>query len=188
MIDIDAFKAGDQDAFAAVFKLWCPKLLSYLNSKHPEVEAAAHEDMVSEAFYRLFKCKHTIENYKHIVAFLLTVIKHQRIDYWRKAERSRKLAKELSYLQHEHADEYSEELLDRIKTVLKTLPPKTQLAAHAIFFEGHTTKSLAASLGQSPQTIINLRNRAINKMMKSIEGALHKKNCYIRIANTSCAR
>ena len=85
-------RAGDQAAFALLIRRHQDPLLNFFRRMGVSNDA---EDLVQETFLRLFKYRKKYEPRAKFTTFLYRLAGQVRVDWWRKAERQRRLSEKL---------------------------------------------------------------------------------------------
>jgi len=182
---IAAFQQGNAQAFHQLYELHYRSLCWFADKLVNSKEDA--EDIVLDNFEKLWKKKADFDNLKELRSFLYTATRNACYNYIRDHKRHDASHKELHYLASEDASAgYDEELmakvLAQIYKELDNLPEQCRLVFKSIFLEGKTTRATAASLGISPQTVLNQKSKALQLLRLS----LYKEGLFSMVIFLQC--
>ena len=130
------------------------------------------EDIVGNAFYKLFHARTALRSYEHVKRWLYVIVRNEAIDYLRAKTRQRESKHDLAYLEsgiEEHAE------TERVRTVLlqdihkeiEKLPRQRKTILRLYFFEQKNTTEIAEMMQLSPQTVLNHKTKALDSLRKS---------------------
>ncbi len=125
---------------------------------------AAAEDVVQSTFERLIRKKPRFESREHEKAWLIRTAIGICIDESRKASRRMNVP-----LNEEIAAAYSQDSFELLETI-RTLPEKDRDAVYLYYYEGYTTRDIAAILGEREGTTRSRLSRARQKLRTIMEG------------------
>ena len=124
------------------------------------------EDIVVESLMYYWENRHKLEAHTHVLAYLLTVIKHKSLDYLRQqhiredfvesmqAHEARKLNVRIATLEACNPERiFSEELQDLVNKTLLTLPPQTRDIFTRSRYRNQSHKEIAEALGLSTRAV-----------------------------------
>lgn len=167
---MQSFREGNKDAFRIVFdQMVQPLTLFADNIIHSKLDA---EDIVANAFYKLFHARDQMRTFEHIKRWLYVIVRNEAIDYLRTRSRMRENQQDLSCLEAD-SDEYLETekvrslLLRDIHKEIDKLPRQRRTILRLYFFEQKNTSEIAELLQLSPQTVLNHKTRALDSLRKS---------------------
>jgi len=132
------------------------------------------EDIVSEAFTKLWQRHEEFQTEEHIKAFLFVTTRNASLNYLRHIQRKTASQSELSYLQRDKDDQdvitdmIEGELLRRIYPLIETLPNKCKTIFKLIYFEDASTDEVAEKLHITPRNVLNQKRRAIQLLKKKL--------------------
>lgn len=159
------FKEGSHPAFRHYFELHY-QLLFYAAYRIVNDKAGA-EDVVSDAFRKLWENRDRIQTEDHILAFLRITTRHIGLNYRKREERKTAGQEEWRYLNEdlEKADFANDliaaELARRIRDAIEKLPPQCKAVFKMIYFEQASTKEVAARLQITERNVLNQKSRAV---------------------------
>lgn len=159
------FKAGSDLAFRHYFDQYHQLLFYTAYRMVREVEAA--EDIVSDAFQKLWEYREKISSENHIGAFLRTVTRNISLNYIKHEERKTASEEELRYLNEDVEktdlvrDMIEAEMTRNVGKAIEGLPKMCKAVFKLIFYEHATTKEVAQRLGISERNVLNQKARAI---------------------------
>jgi len=121
------------------------------------------EDIVQEAFVKLFQKQPVFESPNHETAWLIRITvnlckNYLRSHWWKKV---------VPLLETHPAPEGEQQ--DAVRAVM-ALPPKYRTVIHLYYFEGYATKEIAEITEQKESTVRQLLTRARRKLKDFLEG------------------
>jgi RNA polymerase sigma-70 factor (ECF subfamily) len=165
-----SFREGNKDAFRLVYDQMVRPLSYFVeNIIHSQVDA---EDIVANAFYKLFHARANMRSFEHIKRWLYVIVRNESIDYLRAKTRQKESQYDLSYLESGF-EEMAE--TERVRTVLlqdihkeiERLPKQRKTILRLYFFEQKNTSEIAEIMQLSPQTVLNHKTKALDALRKS---------------------
>jgi len=165
-----SFRDGNKEAFRLVYDRMVRPLTYFVeNIIHSQVDA---EDIVANAFYKLFHARTGMRSYEHIKRWLYVIVRNESIDYLRAKTRQKESQYDLAYLEsgvEEHAE------TERVRTILlqdihkeiERLPKQRKTILRLYFFEQKNTSEIAEIMQLSPQTVLNHKTKALDALRKS---------------------
>jgi RNA polymerase sigma-70 factor (family 1) len=159
------FQQGDGDAFKIVYDRQFSRLCLIIGDYVDQLEVV--EDIVTNAFIKLYDHRARIKDIEHIYAFLFVVAKNEAISHLRNLRRQRMTRSEQEELaDHEYHDPRETELewdrrMVKIQNLVELLPPAQRKIFRLHFFEGLSIREIANQLKLTETTIRNQRNRAL---------------------------
>ena len=141
------------------------------------------EDIVSEAFTKLWQRHDVFHSEEHIKAFLFVATRNACLNYLRHIQRKTASQSELSYLQRDKDDQdiitdmIEGELLRKIYPLIETLPNKCKTIFKLIYFEDASTDEVAEKLHITPRNVLNQKRRAIQLLKKRLLVAVFVSLC-----------
>jgi RNA polymerase sigma factor (sigma-70 family) len=165
-----AFRAGDKDAFCQIHDQMVRQLTYFVeNIIFSHVDA---EDIVANAFYKLFKAREGLKSFDHVKRWLYVIVRNEAIDYLRSRSRLREASNEVAYLASDIEEKAETErvktiLLQSILTEIEKLPPQRKAILKMYFLEQKTTAEIADSMGLNSQTVLNHKAKALESLRNS---------------------
>jgi RNA polymerase sigma-70 factor (family 1) len=161
----ERFQQGDPGAFKVLYARYFPML--YLTIlKYVEREDIT-EDIVANAFIKLFDRRATIRDSDHVYAFLYVAARNEAVDYHRDLRRQRAARKDQEQLaDREYHDPREAELererwMVKILEAIELLPPARRKIFHLHYFKALSIREIANRLDLKETTVRNQRNRAL---------------------------
>lgn len=172
---LEGFRNGNEKAIRKLYVLYY-RPLCYFNQKLINYSQEA-EDISTETFLKLLQKKEDFDSLSDIKGFLFTASKNACYDFLRKEKRHNKSHKEIGFLlpMEEHFGEQemiTAKVLQTIYAEMENLPNQCRQVFRSIFIEGKSTADIAAEMKISPQTVLNQKTKALQK----IKLALHHEN------------
>src|ERR1700750_1945368 len=94
---MNSFREGDKNAFRWVYDQMVRPLTYFVeNIIHSQTDA---EDIVANAFYKLFHARAGMKSFEHIKRWLYVIVRNEAIDYLRLKSRQRESPNDLSTLE-----------------------------------------------------------------------------------------
>jgi RNA polymerase sigma-70 factor (ECF subfamily) len=160
---VQAFAAGEEEAFATIFRTYFAPLCLFARDLLPERDAA--EDIVQDCFMRLWQ-KHTVlKEPSQIRSFLYTVVRNACISRWRKEKGNPVVSLEIndveSNLSNESEATIKAEMLSWLMNELEHLPERIREVCQLYYFEGLDERTISRQLGTSLFTVRGQRKRGI---------------------------
>src|ERR1700760_4750856 len=135
---IISFREGNREAFRVVYDQMVRPLTYFVeNIIHSQTDT---EDIVANAFYKLFHARAGMKSYEHVKRWLYVIVRNESIDYLRLKTKKRESQHDLAYLET-GIDEQIE--TERVKAVLfqsilqeiEKLPRQRRAILRLYFFE-----------------------------------------------------
>lgn len=171
-ICIQELKKGSRKAFNVLYRMYCARLYAFAYKYTKSKEDV--EEIVQDAFTKLWVYRETIQHSESVSGFLFQVIKNQLINRFRSVVNS-PVFEEYVVENHEAAvsdmeqaarrlefEEFRNMLLDGIRK----LPATQQKVAHCRLFEDLTPPETARKLQLSEQTVRNQFSLALKSIRK----------------------
>lgn len=165
-----SFREGNKEAFRSVYDRMVLPLTRFVeNIIHSPVDA---EDIVGNAFYKLFHARANMRSYEHIKRWLYVIVRNESIDYLRAKIRRKENQHDLAYLNtgiEEQAEKERDRtiLLQDIRTEIERLPTQRKTILRMYFFEQKNTSEIAEIMQLSPQTVLNHKTKALDALRRS---------------------
>jgi RNA polymerase sigma-70 factor (family 1) len=164
-------RAGREEGLKHFFHQY-DTALSYFALRMIEDEAAA-EDIVADAFVKLWERCTQIAPHSSIKAYLYSMVRNASIDYLRRKKREKLHLKEVVYLQPiSEPDLYALEIEAKIHhnlyEAIKDLPPRMGQVFRMFYFQRKPLAQIAAELQVSVNTVRNQKTQALLFLRKSV--------------------
>jgi RNA polymerase sigma factor (sigma-70 family) len=165
-----SFRGGNKEAFKLVYDQMVRPLTYFVeNIIHSQVDA---EDIVANAFYKLFHARTGMRSYEHVKRWLYVIVRNESIDYLRAKTRQQESKQDLAYLESgiEEAAETERMrtvILQDIHLEIERLPKQRKTILRLYFFEQKNTSEIADIMQLSPQTVLNHKTKALDALRKS---------------------
>ncbi|WP_188937770.1 RNA polymerase sigma factor [Puia dinghuensis] len=165
-----AFREGNKEAFRVIYDFMVRPLTYFVeNIIHSEPDA---EDIVANAFYKLFNQRAAMKSYDHVKRWLYVIVRNESIDYLRIKAKQRENQYDLAYLdtgieEHIETERVRTILLQDIQKEIEKLPPQRRTILRLYFFEQKSTPEIAEIMGISPQTCLNHKTKALDALRRS---------------------
>jgi RNA polymerase sigma-70 factor (family 1) len=162
----ERFRQGDGSAFKVIYDRYFPMLFLIIREYVGQLDVA--EDIVTNAFIKLYDRRAKIKDAGHTYAFLYVVARNEAIGYYREQKRQRAVHQAQERLVNsEYYDPLETELerdqwLLQIRQLAGQLPPARRKIFQLHFFEGLSIREIANRLNLTETTVRNQRNRALN--------------------------
>jgi len=171
---MDEFRKGSQLAFKRVFDELNEHLVWWCKwSFKLEMEEA--EDAVSEAWVKVYKNRGDLKSYEHVKRFVHVVIRNQLIDRHRAEVTKRKAIENYTFLHTEEMEwegasiSKKDELLDNLPELIQRVKGRRGRALRLYFVEQKDTGEIAALMGITRQSALNLKAQGIDQIRQFIE-------------------
>ncbi len=164
------FREGDKESFKWVYDRMVRPLTYFVeNITFSRVDA---EDIVANAFHKLFHTRAGMKSYEHIKRWLYVIARNESIDYLRARAKRKESQKDLSYLdagivEQAETGRVKAMLLQAILEEIEKLPRQRKTILRLYFFEQKTTSEIADQLGLNSQTVLNHKAKALESLRKS---------------------
>jgi len=178
---LTAFNQGNSSAFRVIFENYNRLLFTCAVQMVKDKEQA--EDIVSEAFAKLWQRHETFHTEDHIKAFLFVATRNASLNYLRHIQPKTASQSELSYLNKDKDDQdimtdmIEGDLLKKIYPLIESLPNKCKTIFKLIYFEDASTDEVAEKLKITPRNVLNQKSRAIQLLKKKLLVAVFISLC-----------
>jgi RNA polymerase sigma-70 factor (family 1) len=165
-----SFREGNKDAFRLIYDQMVRPLTYFVeNIIHSQADA---EDIVANAFYKLYHARTALRSYEHVKRWLYVIVRNEAIDYLRARTRALENQHDIAYLETGVVEQAETErikanLLQDIHKEIEKLPKQRKTILRLYFFEQKTTTEIAQQMDLSPQTVLNHKTKAIDSLRKS---------------------
>ncbi|HEY4287966.1 MAG TPA: sigma-70 family RNA polymerase sigma factor [Puia sp.] len=167
---MSAFREADKESFRWVYDRMARPLTYFVdNIIHSQADS---EDIVANAFYKLFHARASMKSFEHVKRWLYVIVRNESIDYLRLKTKRRESQHDLAYLET-GIDEQIE--TERVRAVLfqgilqeiEKLPRQRKAILRLYFFEQKTTSEIAEMMQLNGQTVLNHKAKALESLRKS---------------------
>ncbi|MDJ1480677.1 MULTISPECIES: RNA polymerase sigma-70 factor [Xanthocytophaga] len=164
---IQRLKLSDRQVFHVIFDLYAKKIyyfsFDYLKSKEDA------EEIVQEAFIRLWEKRETLKEEYSLSGFLFTITYRLIMDYFRKRKTISEAQKQLFHVLTDESYQTEEELLYQelealYQQAIDQLPPRRKEIFILSRKEGLTYQEIAAQLQISPKTVEHQLSESLHFM------------------------
>jgi len=169
LFSLSAFQDGNPDVFKKIYDRLCKPLLYFVDNIIDSSPDA--EDIVANAFLKLYKARTGMESYEHIKRWMYVIVRNEAIDHLRFTIRNREVQQGLGRMGETDEEGIDLEmlrsyLLQQLWEAIERLPRQRKIILCLYFFEQKTTAEIAEKLHLSPQTVLNHKTRAIESLRK----------------------
>lgn len=160
---IAAFREGQAGTFEQVFKEY-HRSMCYLAEKYL-LDKEESEDVVADAFTKLWHGRAQFSDAGHIKGFLITSIRNACLNLLKQKERRSASNNELAYLLVDKEEDFfrkmvETELLKKLYPFIEQLPKQCRAVFEQIYFEGASIEETATRLGISTRNVRSQKSRA----------------------------
>jgi len=169
----EAFKNDDAGAVTVIFDRFFRSLC--LLAENITEDTMAAEDIVAEAFVKMYQKRIKFEGMDNLKSFLFVVVRNNSLTHNTTRKRHKTAHDQIGrFLPDNHIPENTPlhfeimraEILEKIYLDIENLPLQCRRISKMIFLEGKTTQEVAAALSISPDTVRVQKARAV-KMLKN---------------------
>jgi RNA polymerase sigma-70 factor (family 1) len=160
------FRQGDGSAFKVLYDRYFRMLFLVIREYVGRQDIA--EDIVTNAFIKLYHRRTRIRDADHIYGFLFVVARNEAVGHHRDQKRQR-VARETQELlvDREYNDPLEAEMerdrwMEKIRQLVGELPPAQKQIFELHFFKGLSVREIANQLNLTETTVRNQRNRALS--------------------------
>ncbi len=179
-IDISLLQKGDKRSFEKVF-LEFSDVLYHLSLQYVQKEEIA-EEMVQDAFVKLWDIRENINDNKNLKNFLYTITKNNCLNYLRSQKTILQTKQDLKYIEMQlnydalnllASDNLEfEELQNKIETAINKLPEDIQTVFIMSRFEDLKYKEIANKLNISQKTVEARMSKALTILRTDLKDYL----------------
>lgn len=176
---LKAFKDGSNEAFKLFYEDTYRGIVHMLSSFRLPDEETKY-DIAANSYAKVFKARQQFRSYDHIRGSFFLYSKNEAIDIVRLLKSKRRELPHLLYLA-EHELVYDIELDDAKQVALiymNNLTERRRTILKMFIYEGKDKFKIAEELGISPQTALNLKNVAIQDLMKAVTGKIRPRKAF----------
>jgi RNA polymerase sigma-70 factor (ECF subfamily) len=165
---LSGFRQGREESFSQVFKALCPALCGY--SMRLTSDWAAAEDIVQEAFVKIWERRTLFFKFAVLKSYLYTTVRNDSLQWLRRE--NRKQMKERTSQQGEPDNERSKledliraEVFRELNAGVQTLPPQCRQVI-SLIFDGKNTREVAEALQISESNVTTQKGRGLQLLRK----------------------
>ncbi len=163
-------KDGDRKSFDRIYLATWKTLYGYAWSRTQDEDVA--KDMVQDVFVKLWNKRDNINIRQYVIAYLMSSLKNQLIDYFYKENRNNTVVERAYYLMemvvkqdemglsYEDAEEILQEEMEKM--------PSNMRASLQLRLENYDVKDIAQTLNLADQTVNNLLSEAKKRLKKDL--------------------
>ena len=155
----DAFKQGDEKAFAIIFKIFSDDVIKKILYTIKDEELSV--ELMQQIFVKLWKNKESLGiTYENFSFYINRMVASVCIDHLRKDIRTRNLLNNLSSTEHHYESSVEDiylykEGLSILEEAISLLPPQRKEIFTLCRLEGHSYTEVSEMLGISVSTVSN---------------------------------
>lgn len=160
-ISIELLKAGDQTAFKQIFDLFHKRLCLFALGITTDDSA---EDIVQEAFVKLWERKENFNTIDSIKAFLYLTVKNTCLNLYKHKQVIQKHSQSLTEMMDEISVDHKmveAEVASQIRQALEQLPDGYRKVIYLGYFEGLSNQQAADHLNVSINTVKTQKVRGL---------------------------
>lgn len=175
----DISERNDQVAFAQLYRIFFPGLLTFANSIVRNKSLS--EDIVANVFVKIWDNRETLPTIKNLSHYLYVAVKHAAINsiYREKSFFFEEIDEDnLLTFHSNHNGVISKENLEKITAAINSLPSKCRLIFRLIKEEGLKYSEVAKLLELSESTIENQITIALRKISEVLQFSLPEYQNY----------
>lgn len=156
-----------EEEFTALYNQLVPKLLAFAQKWSGDQTLA--EDMVQEAFVKLWKKRFEIDLNETTEHLLYTMVRNELINSYQKKLKERKVSSNLKIVQNDPTNEELQlEKLQNLNRYIEELPPRCKEVFILSKREGLTYQEIAAELSLSVKSVEKHISKALRILRKRL--------------------
>lgn len=169
---LKGIKKGDEAVFSQLYQAYHAPLCLYADRFVND--SAAAEDIVEEAFLKLWERRRSFNTGNHIRAFLYRSIRNACLDFIKIRARTTMRHEQFVAENYQVSDRdyltniVQTEVLVALQRAIASLPPKASIVIQKSYIEGMTNQEVADEMGISLQTVKNQKNRGLGLLRKRL--------------------
>jgi RNA polymerase sigma-70 factor (family 1) len=163
---LERFRQGDERAFKILYDRYFPMLFLIIREYVGRQDIA--EDIVTNAFIKLYNRRSHIRDADHIYGFLFVVARNEAVGHhrdqkrWRVARKAQEQLEEREYHDPLEAELERDRWMLKIRQLIGQLPPARKQIFELHFIKGLSIREIADQLNLTETTVRNQRNRALS--------------------------
>lgn len=171
VFSIEAFREGDQQAFNFIFAAYYPSLC-FFASRLLQLRPVA-EDIIQEAFVKLWKLHTAFNGQQSIKAFLFIITRNACLNFIKQLERDKEKeahwSMTLDVVEEDKLNQLTRsEALVEIYQAVNGLPPECKKVITLHFVDGLRNLEIAKQLELSVHTVKNQKARGLYLLKKRL--------------------
>jgi RNA polymerase sigma-70 factor (family 1) len=162
----ERFRKGDGNAFKILYDRYFPMLFLIIREYVGRQDIA--EDIVTNAFIKLYDRRMRIRDAEHVYGFLFVVARNEAVGHHRDQKRGggaravQELLADREYHDPMEAELERDRWMVKIRELVEQLPPARKQIFVLHFFKGLSIREIANQLNLTETTVRNQRNRALS--------------------------
>lgn len=168
---LKAFHEGNESALSYLIRLFYPGLC-YFAERKVGLKTVA-EDIVEEAFIKLWNRRTRFESLGALKSFLYVIIRNACYNYIKKQKLDNYHNSQFAYMNsiaEDHLEIVRAEVLSAVYMAIETLPDKCQRIFKMSYIDGFKNEQIAELLRLSVQTVKNQKVRAVHLLQLELKG------------------
>jgi RNA polymerase sigma-70 factor (ECF subfamily) len=166
-----AFKRGDRAAFNIIYGQLRKPIITFCKYMVPIDDA---EDITSDVFVRLWKCREQWNSIKDVRAFLYVSARNACLNFLKQQKTRSDKQKEIAGILEREQEmilqsQIESELISLIKAEVDSLPDNCRTVFSMSYFEGYENAEISQRLSISDKTVRNLKSIALKTIKKNLE-------------------
>lgn len=172
--------SGNQQAFASLFRLLYPRLLSFA-MQYVHVKETA-EEIANDVFIKLWNRKEYLDQVNNISTYLFVSVKNLSLNYLKQYSHIHVVVEnnegDTNLVNHEDPEQQLEwkEMSFQLSQAIDNLPDQCRAVFKLIKEDGFRYKEVAEILGISPRTVETQLFRAMKKLQSLISAHTENSN------------
>jgi RNA polymerase sigma-70 factor (family 1) len=164
---IQGLRRGDETALRQIYHQHYKALCYFADQLlHDKDEA---EDVAVDSFLKLLQRKGDFENLKKVKGFLFTSTRNACFNILERSKMKARHQQNLGkFAQEDEPNANYEEVFAKVLQIIyaeiENLPPQSKVIFTSSYIDGKPTAVIAAEMGISPKTVLNLKARALQKL------------------------
>jgi RNA polymerase sigma-70 factor (family 1) len=161
----ERFRQGDGNAFKVLYDRYFPMLFLIIREYVGRQDIA--EDIVTNAFIKLYVRRSRIRDADHVYGFLFVVARNEAVGHhrdqkrWRGVREAQELLVDREYNDPLEAELERDRWMEKIRQLIEELPAARKQIFELHFFKGLSVREIANQLNLKETTVRNQRNRAL---------------------------
>lgn len=163
------FLAGDDKAYADIYKRYLQELFSYGMRFTSDRELL--KDCLQDVFVKIYSNRSNLKGTDNIKLYLYTALKNTLFNVFQKDKTSYHIdtmepvfSPEYTMEERLIADEQEQELQEKMDSILNTLTPRQKEVIHYRYVEGMKIEDISKLMDMNYQSVQNLIQRSIKKV------------------------
>jgi RNA polymerase sigma-70 factor (family 1) len=169
---LSGFREGREESFTHVFKALCPALCWY--SKRLTGDGAAAEDIVQEAFVKIWERRSQFFQFAVLKSYLYTTVRNDSLQSIRRQNRKQQKERTAGAPDEERSkleDLIRAEVFRELNAGVQTLPPQCRKVI-TLFLQGKNTREVAETLQISSDNVKAQKGRGLELLRRRLPDLL----------------